>query len=44
MDTTRAKTLGIIGAGPSGLVSCKSALEVGLIPTIFEKSSGLGGL
>ena len=37
-------TVCIIGAGPAGLVSAKSALECGLEPTIFEKSSTIGGL
>ena len=34
----------IIGAGPSGLVAAKSALECGLEPTVFERSSEVGGL
>jgi dimethylaniline monooxygenase (N-oxide forming) len=34
----------IIGAGPSGLVSAKSALECGLEPTVFEKGGTIGGL
>ncbi len=34
----------IIGAGPSGLVSAKEALESGLTPTVFEKSESVGGL
>ncbi|EFA85885.1 hypothetical protein PPL_01117 [Heterostelium album PN500] len=38
------KTVAIIGGGPSGLVSCKSALESRLIPTVFEKNSDIGGV
>ena len=38
------KTVAIIGAGPSGLVAAKSALELGLQPTVFEQGSKLGGL
>lgn len=34
----------IIGAGPSGIVSAKSALEVGLVPRVLEKESDIGGL
>lgn len=34
----------ILGAGPSGLVSAKSALESGLHPVVFEKAETLGGL
>lgn len=37
-------SIAIIGAGPSGLVSAKSALECGLVPTIFEKGDAVGGL
>ncbi|CAG9311402.1 unnamed protein product [Blepharisma stoltei] len=37
-------SVAIIGAGPSGLAACKSTLEVGLSPTVFEKASHLGGL
>ncbi|EFA74770.1 hypothetical protein PPL_11802 [Heterostelium album PN500] len=39
-----SKSVAIIGAGPSGLVSCKSALECGLLPTVFEKNSDVGGI
>ncbi|KAN0029019.1 hypothetical protein ACTFIV_010888 [Dictyostelium citrinum] len=38
------KKIAIIGAGASGLSSCKSALENGLEPTVFEKGSKVGGL
>lgn len=34
----------IIGAGPSGLVSTKYALENGLEPTVFEKEEDIGGV
>src|ERR1700722_19767960 len=34
----------IIGAGPSGLIAAKAAKDNGLTPTIFDKSSSLGGL
>ncbi|MBG8552006.1 flavin-containing monooxygenase [Hymenobacter guriensis] len=35
--------IAIIGAGPSGLAACKSALEAGLEPVLFEQSGHLGG-
>ncbi|KAK5584554.1 hypothetical protein RB653_006167 [Dictyostelium firmibasis] len=38
------KKIAIIGAGASGLTSCKSALENGLEPTVFERGSKVGGL
>lgn len=38
------KTVAIIGAGESGLVSAKYMLENGLEPTIIEKSTFVGGL
>ena len=34
----------IIGAGPSGIVSAKEAIDAGLIPIVLEKSSGIGGV
>ncbi|KAK5579405.1 hypothetical protein RB653_009088 [Dictyostelium firmibasis] len=40
----RSKTVCIIGSGPSGLTSCKSALECGLEPIVFEKKLTLGGV
>lgn len=40
---TRLK-VAIIGGGPSGIVSAKSAIECGLEPTIFEKASTIGGI
>ena len=33
----------VIGAGPSGLVAAKHALEAGFEPTLFEASGDLGG-
>ncbi len=37
-------SVAIIGGGPAGIVSAKSALECGLEPTVFEKGDGVGGL
>lgn len=37
-------SVGIIGAGPSGLAAAKSALEIGMQPAIFERSGDLGGI
>ncbi|KAM9988613.1 hypothetical protein ACTFIZ_003757 [Dictyostelium cf. discoideum] len=38
------KKVCIIGFGPSGICSTKSAIENGLNPTVFEMSSDLGGV
>ena len=38
------KKVAIIGAGPSGLVSVKYAVENDLAPVVFERSSTIGGL
>jgi dimethylaniline monooxygenase (N-oxide forming) len=35
--------IAVIGAGPSGLVAAKEALEGGFNPTVFEASDDLGG-
>jgi len=37
------KTIAIIGAGPSGLLTAKECLANGLSPKIFEQASGIGG-
>ncbi len=34
----------IIGAGPSGIVAAKEAIDAGLRPLVLEKSSGIGGV
>lgn len=39
-----AETVVIIGAGPSGIVAAKSAIESGLKPTVLEKNSDIGGV
>lgn len=39
-----SKKIAILGAGPSGLVACKEAIENGLIPTIFESKNDIGGV
>jgi uncharacterized FAD-dependent dehydrogenase len=36
-DVSKAKEIGIIGAGPAGLFAALNALEVGLKPVIFER-------
>lgn len=38
------KTIGIIGAGPSGLVTAKTCLEYGYKIMVFEKEAELGGV
>jgi len=44
MQTTRdGGRVAIVGGGPAGLVAAKSLLEEGLHPTVFERSSNLGG-
>lgn len=44
MEDQSKKTVAIVGAGPSGLVSAKEAIACGLAPTIFEKTGHVGGL
>ena len=39
-----AKKVAIIGAGPAGLVATKYALKNGLVPTVFDVRTCLGGL
>jgi len=34
----------IIGAGPSGIVAAKEAIDAGLEPIVLEKSSSIGGI
>eukprot|EP01132_Coremiostelium_polycephalum_P001309 gene1309-1652_t len=42
-SSNKKKTVAIIGGGVSGITSCKSAIECGLEPTVFEKNSVFGG-
>ncbi|HSX14060.1 MAG TPA: NAD(P)-binding domain-containing protein [Chlamydiales bacterium] len=44
MSIILASTVAIIGGGPSGLVTAKEAKACGLTPTVFEKSSSIGGV
>eukprot|EP01132_Coremiostelium_polycephalum_P007801 gene7801-9601_t len=37
------KTVVIVGGGVSGITSCKMAAELGLIPTVLERNSTIGG-
>lgn len=37
-------TVAIIGSGASGLVAAKECIASGLVPTLFEKQSELGGI
>jgi cation diffusion facilitator CzcD-associated flavoprotein CzcO len=40
----RKRSVGVIGAGPSGLVSGKVLLKDGFDVTIFDKHKELGGI
>lgn len=42
MENTK-KTVAIIGGGPCGILTAKSMLDEGLIPTIFEATNDIGG-
>ena len=44
MDPTEIKTVGIVGAGVSGLVTAKTLLAQGLRCTLFERNQVLGGV
>ena len=38
------RNVAVIGAGVSGLVSAKSLLEEGLVPTVFEQTEEIAGI
>ena len=44
MDITRAKTVGIVGAGVAGLATARALMAQGLRCTLFERSHVLGGV
>ena len=44
MDLRGIKTVGIIGAGVSGLVAAKTLMADGLECTLFERNATLGGV
>eukprot|EP01063_Lacrimia_lanifica_P000681 TRINITY_DN10355_c0_g1_i1.p1 TRINITY_DN10355_c0_g1~~TRINITY_DN10355_c0_g1_i1.p1 ORF type:complete len:589 (+),score=149.70 TRINITY_DN10355_c0_g1_i1:62-1768(+) len=41
---TPGRVVGIIGAGPGGLVAARHALDEGLTPVIYEKRAACGGV
>ena len=42
--SSEAKTIAIFGAGVAGIVTARHALEAGFQPTVFEKTSHIGGI
>lgn len=42
--TKEIRKIAVIGAGPSGLVSAKNALDYGHDVIVFEQNSKVGGL
>ncbi len=44
MTSLSKKTVGIIGAGVSGLVSAANMYKVDIQPIVFEKGSDIGGM
>ena len=44
MDLKQTKTVGIVGAGVSGLATARSLISQGLECTVFERGSVLGGV
>lgn len=43
MATAGGRSVGVIGAGPSGLVACKVLREAGLETTVYEAGDRVGG-